>query len=123
MRYFLILLLGVIPFLSPAQVVISAKTARYFLEVDDSLQLYKHKESQYVLQVDSLKESLSQKDAIIVTYQQDSVTKVEEDIVQAGELAFERAQTKSAKKALRSTKIKTTLIMIGEGVLIVLLIL
>jgi len=74
MRYFLIILLGLISFLSSAQdVVIPAETARYFLEQDDRAKLLAEKDSVNQRIICGIKEELMIKDSIINSYKRDSM--------------------------------------------------
>ena len=122
MRYFLVILFGVTSFLSSAQVVISPKTARYFLEVDDSLQIYKQTEAQRLLQVNDLKQQIVDYDSTLSSYKRDSIACVEKDKLAAERLAFEKAQTKIAEKSARRARTKATLVVIGSVVIVILVI-
>lgn len=75
MRYFLIILLGSISFLSPAQdVVVPADVARHFLEQDDRVKLLAKKDSVNVGVISGIKEELRIRQSIIDHYRDDSIT-------------------------------------------------
>ena len=75
MKHFLIVLLGLISFLSPAQeVVIPADVARYFLEQDDRVSLFIKKDEINKTIISSLNSELMIKQTIIDTYKADSIS-------------------------------------------------
>ena len=76
MRYFLIILLGLLPFFATAQdtvVTIKPSTARYFLESDDQRNLLLKKDSISNQIIYEQEQVIDNKDSIIYTYQQDSI--------------------------------------------------
>lgn len=74
MKYFLIIFLGLMPFLSPAQVTIPSDAARYFLEVNEEVKVLRAKDSVQHNLINSFSEELIVKDNVIWTYQQDSIS-------------------------------------------------
>lgn len=75
MKYFLIILLGLISFLSPAQdVVIPADVARHFLEQDDKVKILASKDSVNQRIISVVNQELQIKQSIIESYKKDSLT-------------------------------------------------
>lgn len=75
MRYFFIILLGVIPFFAPAQdVIIPSDVARYFLEESDRAKILTKKDSLNQEVISGLGKELEAKQEKIETYKADSLT-------------------------------------------------
>lgn len=75
MKYFLILLLGLISSLSSAQdVVIPAEVARHYLEQDDRVKILTEKDSINLRVISISNQELQVKQSIIDSYQKDSLT-------------------------------------------------
>lgn len=74
MKYFLIILLELISFLSPAQdVIIPADVARYYLEQDDRVNILSKKDSINQAMIISINDELLVQQLMINSYRQDSM--------------------------------------------------
>lgn len=120
MRYFLILLLGSVPFFAPAQVTIPTETARYFLERDDLARVLMSKDSVNGLIISNLNEKLLIQNQILETFKQDSSTYNQLISVKNEELDITKQELKIVKKDARKQRVLKTLSFIGTGVLIVI---
>ena len=114
MRKFLILLFSVTIFCANAQVTISEKTARYFLEQDDRAKLLEKKDSisQAIIKNQGL--LLINKDKIIETYQYDSVIYEKLLAIKDSTISDRNEQLKSSHKLLNKRTFQRDL-AIGTG--------
>lgn len=121
MKYFLTILLGLIPFLSHCQVVITENTARVFLAKDDSLQVYKAKDSLCTERTTELDEEIVTLQKIIKTYQQDSTTyqQQKELLTQQNEQTIK--DLKKAERRVKWIKVERWIERVGFTALIVLI--
>jgi hypothetical protein len=122
MRYFLIFLLGLIPFLSPAQeVCIKPSTARWFLEQSDKVLILTKKDSLNTQQILNLSQIISYKDQIMLTYQSDSLTYIQKLATKDKELELSEKLIKQSEKKVKAQKVQKIAIVIG-AILAILLI-
>lgn len=73
MKYFLVVLLGVLPFFSPAQVTIPDDVARFFLEQHDRAVILTKKDSLNKIEIKGLNLIVIVKDSLINSYKRDSI--------------------------------------------------
>lgn len=121
MRHFLIILLGLIPFLSPAQnVCLKPSTARWFLEQSDRAVTLAKKDSLSQQTIFNLNQIISTKDQIILTYQSDSTTYNQILATKNQELEFKDKQLKYAQKEIKRQKFHKVLLGVGTVLVAIL---
>lgn len=113
MRYFLIILLGVIPFFAPAQVILPDSVASFYLN-----RHFQAKELEYnnqLLQqlVDNRNQIIKAKDDIITSLSEDY--KTHDSIIDSykREVQVLEGDLRSTKKALKVEKLKTKVCFVG----------
>jgi hypothetical protein len=113
MKYFLTILLGLISFLSPAQVSIKPETARFYLELYDKYQVMIVKDSMQTELISNLREKENLLIQAIGTYKQDSIT-------YNGMLVTKERQLTLKDKEIKKEKRLKVVSWIGTGVVIIL---
>lgn len=106
MRYFLILSLVFLFFTSTAQVTIKQKTAEYFLETRDSLQIYKERDSLHLTQLLDAEEKEKAYRSALKTSKEDSASFVIEITERKLEKAEDQKTIKSLNRQLTWQKIQ-----------------
>lgn len=96
MRYFLILSLVFLFFTSIAQVTIKQKTAEYFLETRDSLQIYKERDSLHLTQLLDAEEKEKAYRSALKTSKEDSASFV----IEISERKLEKVEDQKTIKKL-----------------------
>lgn len=102
-----------------AQVVIREKTAEFFLEAHDSLQIYKSRDTLYQQLVANKDQQLLVKDSIIDTYKEDSTLYDLQETTFLEQLRYKEGETDELRRKNR----KLTLLGILELVVIIFILL
>lgn len=117
MRYFLIFILGLIPFLSPAQdsttVCIKPSTARYYLEVEDEMYVLREKDSLNTQLIINLTEQVLIKDQIIVTYKADSASYESRYVTLLESSTLKQQEIERLEKSVRKERTLKFLAVLG----------
>lgn len=120
MKYFLIILLGVIPFFAPCQsVTIPAEVARHFLERDDLAKILEQKDSIQKQIILNLESKITAQGSIIKSYEQDSSTYKQIIATKDTELDLMVKEKQILKREIRKQKFLKVVGFVGMGILLI----
>lgn len=121
MRHFLILLLGVIPFFAPAQVILPDSVASFYLNRHFHAKELKNNNDLLTQLVDNRNQIIKAKDDIITSLSEDYKTHSAVIDTYKKEVLILEGDLKSTKKALKIEKIKTKICIFGMVILYLLI--
>lgn len=123
MKYFLVLLFACVSFFASAQdslVTIKPSTARYYLAVEDSFNIYKLRDTKHIQLIGDLLAKDEVREQQMKNCAKDVERKNEEAALDKEELVFYKNELRIAKSDIRKQKFQKVVIIIGGVVLVIL---
>jgi hypothetical protein len=125
MRVFIAVFIVLIGYNVAAQdrVCLDPAVARFYLESVDELDIYITRDTVHQLMIENLRFQNSTKESLIHNLENSNKILTELHNTRKEQLALSEEEIKVLKKEVRKQKVKTTLVAIGSGVLILLILL
>jgi hypothetical protein len=125
MRVFIAVFIVLLGYSATAQdrVCIDPAVAKFYLESVDQLDIYVTRDTVHQLMIENLRFQNSAKESLIHNLENSNKILTELHNTRKEQLVLSEEEIKVLKKEVRKQKVKTTLVAIGSGVLILLILL